>query len=131
MKNYVKLLLDLISIYLIGIMHNNGKIPKDLKNYAYQFVKPAATTDADRAKPDVKPTAISNMILFKLILEKEFTGSIGDIYLMNYQDLGQELKGDLGVSCLSSINYLELAKNIMGILNEMIKPSVQYFSLIC
>lgn len=41
-------------------MQNNGKLPKDLKNYAYQYIKQTATTDADRAKADVKPQAISN-----------------------------------------------------------------------
>lgn len=44
---------------------------------------------------------------------------------MNFQQLGEELKGDLGLSCLSSVNFLELAKGIMEILNEMIKPSVK------
>ena len=58
-------------------------------------------------------------------IEKEFTCSIVDEFLVPFQELSNALKEELGKTVLNSINYLELTKLLFGFLEELIDPIVQ------
>lgn len=56
----------------------------------------------------------------------EYVEPLGDKYLLCYQDLCKILTGELGLSLLSSIDYLEFAKDVMDIMDNLLSLKVFY-----
>ena len=59
------------------------------------------------------------------LLETEYVEPLAEQYFVNQKDLCVMLKGDIGMSILSNVNLLELAKDIMTLLDKLIKQPVR------
>ena len=131
MVTYAKMILDIAVVYIIAALKANGKIPKELKHFGYQQLREeskdpvAGTGDAEQARKAAK-TVISSTSIAKAqsSVESEHLVPLADQYLVNYKGLCTVLTGDLGLSILDSVNYVELAQDSLALLNELVKHPV-------
>eukprot|EP01022_Parablepharisma_sp_SALTPOND_P004330 TRINITY_DN120104_c0_g1_i1.p1 TRINITY_DN120104_c0_g1~~TRINITY_DN120104_c0_g1_i1.p1 ORF type:complete len:1287 (+),score=154.13 TRINITY_DN120104_c0_g1_i1:6286-10146(+) len=133
MLSYGRMVLHLITVYVVGSLNANDKLPKELKHFTYKVVKEEAKTegsDTDKAHKGSKMSTTSNIYLkFNNNLESEFLAPLADQYLVCYQELCAMLVGDIGLTLLSSVDCLDLAKDVVELLDQILSIPVQMWRI--
>ncbi len=115
---YVKALLRLISIYVLGSMQANDRLPRGLCQYPAQGQSDDSETELSpnsQAAPSTPAPQPGTTIALP---------GLADETLAVYRDLCSILRGKLGEEVLASTNLLELAYQLLLILEELLQPDV-------
>ncbi len=129
MRRYATQLVNIISLYLIGSMKANKLLPTALKQLVNEVkaeeqkeAPKADLSDAEKARVDGQAAPASKAP--KPRVDQEVVRPLAEELLHNYQDLSAVLQGKLGQDMIGSVNFLDLAYDLVLLLEELLQGTV-------